>query len=123
MPMRVISANGPCRRTPTRRISPVFNAMQETIVKLTNGTNGDFCIRCHTQTGMALHEPISLVPWTGRQARGGGHLRRLTASTSRRAQDEFGEYVEPGNLQIASTARRETRTSRWSWRTPTSTAP
>lgn len=39
------------------QISPVFNAMHGTILKLTNGTNGDFCIRCHTQVGMNLGEP------------------------------------------------------------------
>src|SRR5712692_1726918 len=39
------------------QMSPVFNAMQAKIMKLTNGTNGDFCIRCHTQVGMNLGEP------------------------------------------------------------------
>lgn len=39
------------------QLSPVFNAMHATILKLTNGTNGDFCIRCHTQVGMNLGEP------------------------------------------------------------------
>jgi hypothetical protein len=38
-------------------MSPVFNAMHATILKLTNGTNGDFCIRCHTPVGMNLNEP------------------------------------------------------------------
>ena len=40
------------------QLSPVFNAMHGTIVKLTNGTNGDFCIRCHTQVGMNLGEDV-----------------------------------------------------------------
>jgi len=40
------------------QLSPVFNAMQGTVVKLTNGTTGDFCIRCHTPVGMALGEPV-----------------------------------------------------------------
>ena len=40
------------------QMSPVFNAMHGTILKLTNGTNGDFCIRCHTQVGMNLGEPL-----------------------------------------------------------------
>lgn len=39
------------------QMSPVFNAMHGTILKLSNGTNGDFCIRCHTQVGMNLGEP------------------------------------------------------------------
>ena len=40
------------------QLSPVFNAMQGTILKRTNGTNGDFCIRCHTQVGMNLGEAL-----------------------------------------------------------------
>lgn len=38
------------------QLSPIFNAMQAKIVQGTNGTNGDFCIRCHTQVGMNLSE-------------------------------------------------------------------
>lgn len=38
------------------QMSPVFNAMHGTIGKLTAGTNGDFCIRCHTPVGMNLGE-------------------------------------------------------------------
>jgi hypothetical protein len=37
-------------------MSPVFNAMHATTMRLTNGTNGDFCIRCHTPVGMNLGE-------------------------------------------------------------------
>lgn len=40
------------------QLSPVFNAMHGTILKRTNGTNGDFCIRCHTRVGMTLGEPL-----------------------------------------------------------------
>lgn len=39
------------------QMSPVFNAMHGTVLALTNGTNGDFCIRCHTPVGMNLGEP------------------------------------------------------------------
>ena len=39
-------------------LSPVFNSMHATIVKRTNGTQGDFCIRCHTPVGMTLEEPL-----------------------------------------------------------------
>jgi hypothetical protein len=39
-------------------MSPVFNAMSGTVIKLTSGTNGDFCIRCHSPVGMALDEPL-----------------------------------------------------------------
>ncbi len=43
------------------QMSPVFNAMHGTILKLTNGTNGDFCIRCHTPVGMNLGEPVFMT--------------------------------------------------------------
>lgn len=39
------------------QMSPVFNAMHGRILQLTNGTNGDFCIRCHTPVGMNIGEP------------------------------------------------------------------
>ncbi len=39
------------------QMSPVFNALHGKILQLTNGTNGDFCIRCHTPVGMNLEEP------------------------------------------------------------------
>ncbi len=38
------------------QMSPVFNAMHATTLKRTNGTNGDFCIRCHTPVGMNMKE-------------------------------------------------------------------
>lgn len=38
------------------QMSPIFNAMAGKIFELTNGTNGDFCIRCHTPVGMNLNE-------------------------------------------------------------------
>ena len=39
------------------QMSPIFNAFNGALLKLTNGTNGDFCIRCHTPVGMNLEEP------------------------------------------------------------------
>jgi hypothetical protein len=38
------------------QLSPIFNAMHGKISKGNNSTNGDFCIRCHTQPGMTLGE-------------------------------------------------------------------
>lgn len=38
------------------QLSPIYMAMQNKINQLSNGTNGDFCIRCHTQVGMNLGE-------------------------------------------------------------------
>ena len=40
------------------QLSPVFNAMHGTTLKRTNGTNGDFCLRCHTPVGTNLGEPL-----------------------------------------------------------------
>jgi hypothetical protein len=40
------------------QLSPIFNAMQGTIMRQTSGTNGDFCIRCHTPVGMSLGEKV-----------------------------------------------------------------
>lgn len=40
------------------QMSPVFNAFQGAVLQLTNGTNGDFCIRCHTPVGMNLGEDV-----------------------------------------------------------------
>lgn len=42
------------------QLSPVFNAMSNAIVKRTNGTTGDFCIRCHTPVGLSLGEPVAM---------------------------------------------------------------
>ena len=42
------------------QLSPVFNAMSNRLIELTNGTLGDFCIRCHTPIGMARKEPINI---------------------------------------------------------------
>ncbi|MFI4986165.1 MAG: multiheme c-type cytochrome [Alphaproteobacteria bacterium] len=38
------------------QISPIFNAFQHTVNKFFNGSNGDFCFRCHTQAGAELGE-------------------------------------------------------------------
>jgi len=38
------------------QLSPIYMAMQNKINKLSNGTNGDFCIRCHNQVGMNIGE-------------------------------------------------------------------
>ncbi len=39
------------------QMSPVFNSFEAAVIFLTNGTNGDFCIRCHSPVGMNLGEP------------------------------------------------------------------
>ena len=39
-------------------LSPVFNSMHAFITQRTGGTNGDFCIRCHTPVGMEREQDI-----------------------------------------------------------------
>ncbi|MAG58593.1 MAG: cytochrome C [Planctomycetes bacterium] len=39
-------------------LSPLFNSLQAAVRFLTNGTSGDFCIRCHTPVGMTIGEPL-----------------------------------------------------------------
>lgn len=39
------------------QLSPVYMAMQNKQNKMLSGSLSDFCIRCHTQPGMALNEP------------------------------------------------------------------
>lgn len=39
-------------------LSPVFNSMHTFITSRTGGTNGDFCIRCHTPVGMEREEDL-----------------------------------------------------------------
>lgn len=40
------------------QLSPVYHTFQAAVFKLTNGTNADFCIRCHNPVGMNLGEPL-----------------------------------------------------------------
>jgi len=39
-------------------VSPIFTSMHGLILKRSNGTFGDFCIRCHTPVGMTMDEPL-----------------------------------------------------------------
>ncbi|MCA8939858.1 MAG: hypothetical protein KDB07_08625, partial [Planctomycetes bacterium] len=68
------------------QLSPVFNAMQATITKRTNGTNGDFCIRCHTQVGMNLGEPVHMSNMDRAQVSREG----VTCITCHRVSGDFG---------------------------------
>ena len=38
------------------QLSPIYMALNNTINMLTNGSNGDFCLRCHNQVGANLGE-------------------------------------------------------------------
>ncbi|MEE2709252.1 MAG: multiheme c-type cytochrome [Gemmatimonadota bacterium] len=69
------------------QMSPVFNAMQATIIKLTNGTTGDFCIRCHSPAAMALEEPI----FTGNELRHSSSREGITCIACHRINKAYGK--------------------------------
>lgn len=69
------------------QMSPVFNAMQGTVVKLTNGTAGDFCIRCHSPVGMQKNEPIFITNFKRHPASREG----ITCITCHRVNKNYGK--------------------------------
>ncbi len=42
------------------QLSPAYMAFQNFVNLQVNGTNGDFCIRCHNQVGMNMEEPTQI---------------------------------------------------------------
>ena len=96
------------------QMSPVFNAMHGEILKRTNGTLGDFCIRCHTPIGMQTGEPLFISNLERSQpAREGVQLRRLPP----RAQ-----ALRQGQRPHGSSRRRHRGPGEWTQRQPR-TAP
>ena len=69
------------------QMSPVFNAMHATIFKATSGTNGDFCIRCHTQVGMQRDEPL----FTSNFKRHPASLEGITCVVCHRVDRNYGK--------------------------------
>ena len=81
------------------QLSPVFNAMHSSIVKLTNGTFGDFCIRCHDQVGMQKGEPV----FESNKYRHPSSREGITCIVCHRAPEDFGKVsgrfsVEKGDI-------------------------
>ncbi len=68
-------------------VSPVFTALHGVILKRTNGTNGDFCIRCHTQVGMTLNEPL-FAPY---ETRNPVSQEGITCIVCHRVDQSFGK--------------------------------
>ncbi len=69
------------------QMSPVFNAMHATVVKLTNGTTGDFCIRCHSPIGMARGEEVFISNLQRSEAAREG----VTCTTCHRVNQAYGK--------------------------------
>ena len=77
------------------QLSPVYNAMQGTITKLTNGTNGDFCIRCHSPVGMAREEPV----FVSNLNRAATSREGVTCVTCHRTNQAYGKISGRGSLE------------------------
>lgn len=81
------------------QISPTFLSYQAKLVKLTQGTLGDFCERCHTQVGMFNGEPIL----TGNSQRSKVALEGITCVVCHRVPEAYGKItgrfpLEPGDI-------------------------
>jgi hypothetical protein len=81
------------------QLSPVFNAMSNSTIKLTNGTNGDFCIRCHTPAGMSQSEPINM----SQMDRPPSSREGVTCTVCHRINQPWGkisarQHIVPGDL-------------------------
>lgn len=97
------------------QLSPVFNTMQAAILKLTNGTNGDFCIRCHTPVGMNLGEPLFTTNFNRHPTSREGitciachRMKEPLGKVSGRLPIEQGDMTQPvygpsGNKNLAET--------------------
>lgn len=81
------------------QISPTFLSYQAKLVKLTQGTLGDFCERCHTQVGMFNGEPIL----TDNSHRSKVALEGITCVVCHRVPEAYGKItgrfpLEPGDI-------------------------
>jgi mono/diheme cytochrome c family protein len=82
------------------QISPTFLAYQGTLVKLTKGTLGDFCERCHTEVGMTNGEPIL----TSNSNRSKVAMEGITCVVCHRIPEAYGKItgrlpLEPGDIR------------------------
>lgn len=80
-------------------LSPVFNSMHTFITRRTEGTNGDFCIRCHTPVGMEREEDI----YGSALLRSPAVREGVTCITCHRVSKDYGTSsgrisLEPGPL-------------------------
>ncbi len=84
------------------QLSPVYMAMQTTINLLTSGTNGDFCLRCHTPVGTQIKEPLALANLDRNPASREG----ITCITCHRVAEQYGKIsgrlsLEEGDIVAA----------------------
>src|SRR6056297_2332914 len=67
-------------------LSPVFNSMHAFITDRTSGTNGDFCIRCHSPVAMEREEEI----YGSVLLRSPAVVEGVTCITCHRVDGDFG---------------------------------
>ena len=82
------------------QISPTFNAYQATLGVLSNGTQGDFCERCHTPVGMTRGEPVI----ASNRHRSEIAREGITCVVCHRVSDAYGKIsgrlpLEPGDVE------------------------
>lgn len=80
-------------------ISPMFHAFEEKFQKLTQGTVGTFCVRCHAQVGTQLGEKRDTPFWE----RAAISREGITCITCHRVKEQYGKVdgerrVEPGKI-------------------------
>jgi len=81
------------------QLSPIFNAMQAKTNQITNGTNADFCIRCHTPVGMQMGESTFMSTMDRAQVSREG----VTCIVCHRIDENYGKvsgriHVKQGSL-------------------------
>lgn len=80
------------------QMSPIANAMNGKMQLLTNGTVGDFCMRCHSPVSMALNEPLFMSNMDRHPASREG----ITCVSCHRIDGNFGKVVGRFALQEGS---------------------
>ena len=80
-------------------ISPMFHKFEQKFQKLTQGTVGTFCVRCHQQVGTQLGEARQTPLWASSQISREG----VTCITCHRVKEQYGKVngerrVEPGKI-------------------------
>ena len=85
------------------QLSVIFNTMQAKFTLLTNGSIGDFCIRCHTNVGMALNEEIFTSNLERYRQHGSVAIEGITCIVCHRLPEEYGIVtgrlpIEEGNI-------------------------
>ncbi|WP_309387574.1 multiheme c-type cytochrome [Cerasicoccus frondis] len=71
------------------QLSPIFNSMQGMFISRSGGTNGDFCIRCHTPIGMTLEEPL----YTANENRAAVSREGVTCVVCHRINEQYGRVT------------------------------